>query len=72
MKDFLTTAEVGERLGVTGGHVGRLIKMGRLPFVRNGSRLVIPKPAWNAFVAERSAEALAAVKEGEAHAEAAA
>ena len=63
MKDFLTTADVGERLGVGIGQVQHLVKMGRLPYIRNGRRIVIPRPAWDAFVAERSAEALAALKE---------
>ena len=64
MKDFLTTQDVGERLGVGVAHVQRLVKQGQLPHVRNGRRIVIPRPAWEAFVASRSADALASLKEG--------
>ena len=70
MKDFLTTADIGERMGVGIAHVQRLVKTGRLPHVRNGRRITIPRPAWDAFLAQQSATALAALKEGESHAEA--
>ncbi len=62
MKDFLTTADVAERLGVGAAQVLKLVGQGRLPYVRNGRRIVIPVPAWEAFVAQRSSDALAALK----------
>ena len=69
MKDFYTTAEIGERMGVHARHVTFLIKQGRLPFIRNGRRIAIPRPAWEEFVACKSAEALAALKDRSAGAD---
>ena len=63
MKDFLTTADVGERLGCGIAHISKMVKAGRLPHVRNGRRIVFPRPAWEAFVAAQSETALAALKE---------
>lgn len=68
MKDFLTTGDVSERLGVGIAQVQRLVHQGRLPAVRNGRRIVFPRPAWDAFVSRQSAEALASMQE-KSHAE---
>ena len=67
MKDFLTTADIAEKMGVGIAQVQRLVNAGRLPHVRNGRRITIPRPAWDAFLAQQSAIALAALKEGENH-----
>ena len=61
MTDFLSTSEVGERLGVTGRRVQELIKAGRLPAVRHGRCYRIPRPAWETWLAQQSAAALASV-----------
>ena len=63
MKDFLTTEDVGARLGVGIAQVQKLVHQGRLPFVRNGRRIVFPRPAWEAFLVQQSEAALAAMRE---------
>lgn len=69
MTDFLTSAEAGERLGVKARQVMKLAKMGRVPCVRHGRCIRFPRAAWDAWVAEQAAEALASMKE-KAHASA--
>jgi len=63
VKDFFTTQDVSEKMGVCVAHIVRLVKQGRLPHIRNGRRIMIPRPAWEAFVASLSADALASLKE---------
>ena len=63
MKDFLTTGDVAERLGVGRAQVRKLVMQGRLPHVQNGRQIVFPRPAWEAFLAQQSASALQSVKE---------
>lgn len=70
MKDFLTTDEVGERLGVSRQHVARLVKAQRIPAIRTGRLIRIPLAAWNAFLDAQTKEALAGMKE-KPHAQAA-
>lgn len=74
MTDFLSTAEVGERLGVTGRRVLELAKLGRIPFVKHGRSIRVPRAAWERFVEAQTEEALAGMsggKNGGAHAQAA-
>lgn len=71
MKDFLETRDIVERLGIGTRQVQRLARAGRIPHVRNGRRIRVPLLAWEAFVAQQSAEAMSALKKGETHAEAA-
>ena len=61
MKDFLTTADVGEKLGVGVAQVSYLVKHGRLPHVRSGKRILFPRPAWEAYIAAQSAAAMASL-----------
>ncbi len=61
-KDFLSTKDVGEKLGIGISQVQRLVKAGRLPHVRNGRRIIFPRPAWEAFVAGQTTSALAGMK----------
>lgn len=68
MKDFLTTEDVGARLGVGISQVQKLVHQGKLPFVRNGRRIMFPRLAWEKFVADQTAEALAVIQE-KSHAE---
>lgn len=63
MTDFLTSAEAGERLGVKGRQVVKLARMGRVPCVKHGRCLRFPRAAWDTWIAEQNAEALAGVKE---------
>lgn len=69
MKDFLSTAEVGERLGVTAQRVAELANAGRIPSVRHGRCIRIPARAWDEWVAQQGHAALNGMKE-KAHAQA--
>jgi len=71
LKDFLTTDEVGERLGVSRQHVARLVHRGGIPAVRSGRLIRIPREAWEQFVASQTVAALASMKEAPGHAQAA-
>lgn len=62
MKDFLSTAEVGERLGLTAQRVADMAKQGRIPSVRHGRCIRIPSRAWEQFVAEQTAAAMAGMR----------
>lgn len=70
MKDFLTTSEIGERLGVSRQHVSRLVKLGRIPATRSGRLIRIPRLAWEHYLAAQTEEAMTGMKE-KAHAQAA-
>lgn len=67
VKVFLETADVAEQLGVGVRHVQRMARDGRIPFVRNGRHIRIPAAAWEQFVADQAATALANVKQGGAN-----
>ena len=54
--------EVARELGVSASYAYRLIQSGALPSVRVGGRIVVPRAAWTAWLAQRSAEALASVR----------
>lgn len=71
MTEFLTTRQVGEKLGVTAQQVNNLVNQGRLPAVRHGRCIRIPRAAWEAWLAQQNADALASMNRGEAHAKAA-
>lgn len=63
MRDFLTTQEVGEQLGVGPRQVANLVRAGRLPYVRHGQKLRFPRHAWDEWLASQSREALAVVED---------
>lgn len=63
MKEFLTSEEIGGRLGVSRQQVARLVKRGRLPAVKSGRCIRVPVAAWEQFMANQTAAALAAVKQ---------
>lgn len=67
MKDFLSTSEIGERLGLTPQRVADLANAGQIPSVRHGRCIRIPTRAWEQFVADQTATALNGMKE-KAHA----
>lgn len=67
MKIWLKVSEVAEQMGVGVRQVQKLAQQGRIPTVRRGRRIFIPVAAWEAFVAQQSADALASLKEGAAH-----
>lgn len=64
MKDFLSTADVGERLGITPRRAWELVKEGRIPFVKHGRNIRIPRAAWERFVEAQTEEALAGMNGG--------
>ncbi len=68
MKQFLTSKDVAEQLGVTPMQIHRLVKIGRLPFVKHGRCYRFPLQAWQAWLEGQSREALANVR-GMSHAE---
>lgn len=61
--EFLSTTEVGERLGVTRRQVQKMMRAGRLPYVRDGRLLKIPRRAWEQFLDGRAEDALSKIKE---------
>jgi len=62
MSDFLSTSETGLRLGVTGRRIQELAKAGHIPSVRIGRCIRIPRPAYEAWLATKTAEALNALR----------
>jgi excisionase family DNA binding protein len=59
---LLTTAEVGSALGMGTQRVYQLIWSGSLPHTKVNGRYVIPRQAFDQWLAERNAEALASVR----------
>lgn len=72
MKDFFSTAEVAERLGLTAQRVADLANAGRIPSVRHGRCIRIPARAWEQFVEAQTREAMDSLRtaegKGERHA----
>ncbi len=64
--DFMTSGEVAARLGVLPRQVQKLVHMGRIPSVRHGRCFRIPRAAYEQWLAEQAAAALAAVREASA------
>jgi excisionase family DNA binding protein len=58
----MTASQVSERLGVSVARVYQLAREARLPHVRRGRRLLIPTAAWERWLSEQVATALAARK----------
>lgn len=58
MSDFMTAAETAERLGVSVARVYQLAREARLPHVRRGRRLLVPRGAWERWLSEQVAKAL--------------
>lgn len=62
MTDYMTTNEVSLRLGVGLRQVQRLARQGRIPFVKNGRRIQVPRSAWDTFIATQTEAALASIR----------
>jgi excisionase family DNA binding protein len=60
MSDFMTAAEAAERLGVSVARVYQLARESRLPHIRRGRRLLIPKAAWQEWLTRQVQVALSA------------
>jgi excisionase family DNA binding protein len=63
MSPFLTIPEVARLLGRTSNRVYQMARAGELPVTEVGGRLVVPRPAWDSWVAGRAKAALDAVAE---------
>lgn len=61
---FLRVQDVAPLLGVTTGRVYQIIRAGRLPVIREGRSVLLPRPAWDAWLRERTHTALAAIVRG--------
>jgi excisionase family DNA binding protein len=61
-RQFFKPAEIAPQLGVTTGRLYQLIRAGRIPVIREGRAIRIPRGAWNAWLRVRNRRALAAVR----------
>ena len=67
--EMLRASDVAAEMSLTTGRVYQLLRAGSLPSVRVGGRILIPRAAWEQFVADQARAAMAGMKEGR-HAEA--
>jgi excisionase family DNA binding protein len=58
-KPFMSVAEVAELLGVTPERVRQLAHACEVPHVRRGRRILVPRVAWERWVAAQTDRALA-------------
>ena len=58
MKEFLSTEDVAQRLGISRQNVVKQMKAGLLPYVRRGRCLRIPRVAWETWLASQAQAAL--------------
>jgi excisionase family DNA binding protein len=65
-QDFMTLADVAQRLEVSYRRAHSLAVAGELPAARRGGRWVVPRAAWDAWYARETERALANVRESEA------
>ena len=61
--DLLKPRQVAVMLGITPSGVYKMIKQKRLPFVRTGRSICIPRAAYEAWLATKTADSLAVVEE---------
>ena len=60
--EFLRPRDLTGPLGVTKDRVYQMIRAGQIPHVVIGDAIRIPRAAWEAWMAERIAEATASIK----------
>jgi excisionase family DNA binding protein len=60
-KEFLTVPEVASRLGTTVTRTYQLVAKGRVPHVRRGRSVLVPRAALAQWLQEKTEEALRAV-----------
>lgn len=58
---YVKPSEVADALGVRVQRVYRMCQQGQIPHIRVGRTVRIPRSAWEEFLANQSAAALAAV-----------
>jgi excisionase family DNA binding protein len=63
--DLLKPSDIATRLGLTSSRVYQLIAAGEIPCIRMGRAVRIPRPAWEAWLAAQSEQALQSVRKGE-------
>ncbi len=62
---FLRPADLAPQFGVSPGRIYQMLRAGELPFVRVGGSIRIPRAALEAWLAEQTTKALAAVRRSE-------
>jgi excisionase family DNA binding protein len=62
-KPFMTVPEVARSLRLTPVRTYELLRQGRLPHIRRGRRVLIPRAAWNLWLAQQADKALASTAE---------
>ena len=60
-KDLLRASDVAALVGVTTGRIYQLIAAGKLPAVRDGRMIRIPRAAWEQWLREQTERALSHV-----------
>lgn len=61
-RSFMRVREVAGHLGISPSRAYRLIAMGAIPAVQVGGRIVIPRAAWDKWIAATCKDALASLK----------
>lgn len=56
--DTISTEEVAERLHISLAYVYRLVNEGRIPVIRLGRRVIIPRAAWERWFEAQVNDAL--------------
>jgi excisionase family DNA binding protein len=59
---ILTAADLAPLLGISRRRVYQLIHSGGLPAIREGRAIKIPRPAFEAWLADQAARAVAAMR----------
>lgn len=65
--EMLRARDVASLLGITPAGVYKMMKEGRLPFVRLGRSIRIPRAAWNTWLEDKSIAALSAMQDMSVH-----
>ena len=63
VKEFLSTEDIAQKLGISRQHVVKQMKAGLLPYVRRGHCLRVPRVAWEAWLASQAHSALERTRE---------
>ena len=59
---FLRARDLAPLLGVSARRVRQIIRAGRIPSVREGRSVLVPRLAWETWLRRRSVEALAGLE----------
>lgn len=61
-QELMRVADLAPLLGVTSSRLYQLLAQGRLPYVRVGRSIRIPREAWNRWLEEQAQRALDSVR----------